>query len=155
LFPLTTWADKKISLHPKCEYILVYFMKVMACLNPLVGGVGLAVTMRMNVMERTMEIGVIRTIRSFNSSMIQSVFAEGFAIGAVVWALFFITLGLYPFYVGAVMINSLLDYTFSFGEFIIWLIDGLSKAEIAGIMPARNASRLTVHKALTLEYEFV
>jgi putative ABC transport system permease protein len=135
--------------------ILVYFLLVMACLIALVGGLGLTGTMSMNVMERTREIGVMRAIGASDSSIIKLVVVEGMVIGVISWilgALLSIPISsLLNYVVGVAILNSPLDFKFSFGGFIVWLIGVLTIAAIASIIPARNASRLTVREVLAYE----
>ena len=49
----------------------------MALLIVAVGGISLASTMSMNVLERTREIGVMRAIGARNADILQMVIVEG------------------------------------------------------------------------------
>ncbi|MCP5100934.1 MAG: ABC transporter permease, partial [Chloroflexi bacterium] len=61
--------------------ILVIFLLTMALLTAVVGSIGLAGTMGMNVLERTREIGVMRAIGAVDLEIIKSVVIEGMMIG--------------------------------------------------------------------------
>jgi putative ABC transport system permease protein len=52
---------------------LVIFLLIMAILTASVGGIGLTGTMSINVLERTREIGVMRTIGAAGIAIMQSV----------------------------------------------------------------------------------
>jgi putative ABC transport system permease protein len=53
----------------------------------VVGGLGLASTMSLSVLERTREIGVLRAIGARHGAILTMVQAEGLVIGIASWAL--------------------------------------------------------------------
>jgi predicted lysophospholipase L1 biosynthesis ABC-type transport system permease subunit len=55
---------------------LVIFLLIMAVLTAVVGSIGLTGTMSINVLERTREIGVMRTIGAVDTFIMQSVIIE-------------------------------------------------------------------------------
>jgi putative ABC transport system permease protein len=59
---------------------LVIFLLIMAVLTAFVGSIGLTGTMSINVLERTREIGVMRTIGAVDTVIMQSVIIEGLVI---------------------------------------------------------------------------
>jgi len=59
----------------------------MAVLIAVVGGLGLMGTMSMNVLERTREVGVMRSIGAKNRDIFMIVVIEGMFIGAISWIL--------------------------------------------------------------------
>ena len=61
--------------------ILVTFLLIMALLTALVGSIGLTGTMGMNVLERTREIGVMRSIGAVDREIMRTVIVEGMVIG--------------------------------------------------------------------------
>ena len=65
--------------------VIVDFLLGLAVLIALVGGLGLAGMMSMNVMERTREIGVMRSIGASNGTIMQLVLIEGVLIGLLSW----------------------------------------------------------------------
>jgi putative ABC transport system permease protein len=134
---------------------LVIFLLIMALLTAFVGSIGLMGTMSINVLERTREIGVMRTIGAVDFVVMQSVIIEGLVIGLITW---FFAIGLsYP--ISSVILNiigqSMAGSTFAliftpFGVFI-WLAAVIVLSIIASIMPARNAARLTINEVLAYE----
>ena len=135
--------------------VLVTFFMTMALLTAVVGSIGLAGTMSMNVPERTREIGVMRAIGAVDTEIMRSVILEGLSIGFISWALgavlsFPISLGLLTI-VSDAMINSQMPLHFSVQGFWIWLLGVLALATLASIVPARNAARLTIREVLAYE----
>ena len=134
---------------------LVIFLLIMALLTAFVGSIGLMGTMSINVLERTREIGVMRTIGAVDFVIMQSVIIEGLVIGLITWIL---AIGLsYP--ISSVMLNiigqAMAGSTFrliftTFGVFL-WLAVVIVLSIIASIMPARNAARLTINEVLAYE----
>ncbi|MGB1252612.1 MAG: ABC transporter permease [Candidatus Promineifilaceae bacterium] len=135
--------------------ILVSFFLGMAGLTAVVGSIGLAGTMSMNVLERTREIGVMRAIGAVDSEIIKSVIVEGMFIGVISWAIgavlsFPISYGLLSM-VSSSIANSAMPLIFSVQGFWLWLIVVLVLAALASIVPARNAARLTIREVLAYE----
>jgi len=135
--------------------VLVYFMLVMAVLIAVVGGLGLAGTMSLNVMERTREIGVMRAIGAADGDIQQIVITEGLVIGLLSWILgvafsFPITYVL-DYGVGVSVFQSPLDVVFSWTGSFVWLLGMLVIAALASMAPALRASRLAVRETLVYE----
>jgi putative ABC transport system permease protein len=144
-----------ISANNSQTDVLVYFMLMMALLIAVVGGLGLASTMSMNVLERTREIGVMRAIGARNGSIFQLVVVEGMFIGILSWilgAILAIPIGsVLAFVVGTTMLQSALAFSFSMGGFLLWLILVIIISALASLLPARNAVRLTIREVLAYE----
>jgi putative ABC transport system permease protein len=134
--------------------ILAGFLMMMALLTALVGSIGLAGTMGMNVLERTREIGVMRAIGAVDLEIIKSVVIEGIFIGMISWVLgallsFPITLLLLQFL--GVAFSAPIPPTFTIRGFLVWMVAVLILATIASVLPARNAARLTIREVLAYE----
>jgi putative ABC transport system permease protein len=135
--------------------VLVTFLLVMALLTATVGSMGLAGTMGMNVLERTREIGVMRSIGAVDLEIIKSVIVEGMVIGMISWL--FGALLSFPISVLLSNIISLaifstpIDLVFTFQGFAIWLVLVLILSAGASVLPARNAARLTIREVLAYE----
>ena len=134
---------------------IVKVLLMMALLLMLVGGLGLAGTMSMNILERTREIGVMRAVGASDRTIYQIVMAEGFLIATVSWL---ISLGLaFPvgrtlsWHLGRFIMNGPLSYTYSFSGALTWLILVEFIAILASFWPARIASQLTVRDVLAYE----
>src|SRR5215207_1996797 len=134
---------------------MVIFLLVMAILTAFVGSIGLTGTMSINVLERTREIGVMRTIGAVDIVIMQSVIIEGLVIGIITWIL---AIGLsFPIssllltIVGESMMGSALELHFTPIGILIWLGVVLVLSVIASIVPARHAARLTINEVLAYE----
>jgi putative ABC transport system permease protein len=106
-------------------------------------------------MERTREIGVMRSIGAVDLSIFQLVIVEGMVIGTISWALGAvfsvpISTGL-NYILGVALLNVPLDYTFSMQGLITWLVIVIILSALSSILPARNAVRLTVRDILAYE----
>ncbi len=135
--------------------ILVIFLQLLAVLTALVGGIGLAGTLSMNVMERTREIGVLRAIGAHNRIVIQLVLVEGL----VICLLSFLMSVMVSFPVTAVLANVVslaifnahAKFTLTPLGFLIWFGLALLLALGSSILPARNASKMTIREVLAYE----
>jgi putative ABC transport system permease protein len=134
---------------------LVIFLLIMAVLTAFVGSIGLMGTMSINVLERTREIGVMRTIGAVDIVIMQSVIIEALVIGLITWLL---AIGLsFPIsvllltIVGEAMMGSAMTLNFTPLGILLWLVVVVFLSVFASIMPARNAARLTINEVLAYE----
>jgi putative ABC transport system permease protein len=135
--------------------ILVTFLLIMALLTALVGSIGLTGSMGMNVLERTREIGVMRSIGAVDREIMRTVIVEGLVIGGISWALgallsFPIT-WLLSYIISSAIFQSQIAVHFTYTGFLIWLLVVLVLSAVASILPARNAARLTIREVLAYE----
>jgi len=135
--------------------VVVTFMAVMAVLIAIVGGLGLMSTMSINVMERTREIGVMRSIGASNAAIQSIVVVEGIIIGLVSWAISILvslpvtgvlTVGVVMAILGVQMAPS-----YDANGILVWLIFTLILSFLSSSLPAGRASRLTVRDTLAYE----
>jgi putative ABC transport system permease protein len=134
---------------------LVSFLLIMAILTAFVGSIGLTGTMSINVLERTREIGVMRTIGAVDFVIMQSVIIEALVIGMITW---FLAIGLsFPIstalltIIGETMMGSAMTLVFTPTGLLLWLGIVIVLSIIASVMPARNAARLTINEVLAYE----
>ncbi|MEA4909642.1 MAG: FtsX-like permease family protein [Chloroflexi bacterium] len=134
---------------------LTAFLMFLAILTALVGSIGLAGTMSMNVMERTREIGVMRAIGASNPVLMRMVIVEGVLIGILSWIIGV----LLAFPISKIMSDSvsmaIFDTPSTVGYtptgFLIWLALVIVLSVLASVTPARNAARLTIREVLAYE----
>lgn len=135
--------------------ILTAVLLVMALLTALVGSIGLMGTMSMNILERTREIGVMRAVGAHNRILSSLVIVEGLLIGLISYVLgailsFPITL-LLSNVISVAIFNSPAQFAFTLQGFLIWLGVVVLLSVLSSILPARNASRLTIREVLAYE----
>lgn len=135
--------------------ILVGFLLVMALLTASVGSMGLAGTMGMNVLERTREIGIMRSIGAVDAEIMRTVIVEGVVIGSISWVLGSILS--FPFtymlstIVSVAIFDSPVEVHFTPLGFLMWLVVVLVLSAVASVLPARNAAQLTIREVLAYE----
>ena len=135
--------------------ILTGFLLVMALLTAVVGSIGLAGTMSMNVLERTREIGIIRAVGASDRSVINLVMVEGLLIGLMSWILgallSFPISSLLSNAINLALFGAVAKFTFSPIGVVLWLGVVLVLSTLASVVPARNAARLTIREVLSYE----
>ena len=135
--------------------ILVTFLLIMALLTALVGSIGLTGTMGMNVLERTREIGVMRSIGAGNREIMRTVIVEGLVIGGISWVLGALLstpiTSLLSYIISSAIFQSQIAVHYTFTGFLIWLAVVMVLSAVASILPARNAARLTIREVLAYE----
>lgn len=135
--------------------ILTAVLLVMALLTALVGSIGLAGTMSMNVLERTREIGVLRAIGAHNEIVSKLVIVEGLIIGLISYVCGAILALPITFLLSNVIslaiFSSPAQFAFTAQGVLAWLAVVLLLSVVASLLPARNASRLTIREVLAYE----
>jgi len=135
--------------------VLTAFLLFLALLTAIVGSIGLTGTMSLNVMERTREIGVLRAIGASNRTLMQMVLVEGVLIGMLSWIL--ASLAAFPIseLIADSISQSLFGAPSSFGftptGFAVWMLAVVILSALASVIPARNATRLTIREVLAYE----
>jgi putative ABC transport system permease protein len=135
--------------------IMVTSLMFMALLVAVVGGLGLAGTMSLNVIERVREIGIMRAIGAADQAVLQVFIIEGVLIGIISWII--AALIAFPFSkvmsdgLGMLLFSDPLNFSFSFSGILIWLLITVVLSAVASFLPAWNASRVSVREVLTHE----
>ncbi len=131
------------------------FLGIMGRLMIVVGGLALASTMGMAVLERTREIGVMRAIGAPHRSILVMVQTEGLVIALLSWLLA-IPLSL-PMSIalgnafGRIMIPVATRYTPEWIGVAQWLAVAVIVSLVACAAPAWRATRITTKAALAYE----
>ena len=135
--------------------VLIILLLAMVVLIAIVGGLGLAITMSLNVIERTREIGILRSLGAQNGVVRRVVILEGLVIGLISWAIAIpcsIPLAIWlGNSLGISLLARPLVYIFSVPAVLTWLGLMIVISVIASIIPAQSAARLTIRDALVYE----
>jgi putative ABC transport system permease protein len=135
--------------------ILVTFLLIMALLTASVGSMGLTGTMSMNVLERTREIGIMRSIGAKDSVIMRTVIAEGMVIGLISFALAVVLSVPFTYLLSTIVSVTIFEtpikVVFTFMGYAIWIALVLILSALASIVPAQNAARLTIREVLAYE----
>ena len=132
--------------------IVTNLLMSMAVLLAIVGGIGLAGTMSLNVLERIREVGILRAIGARHGAMLQVVIVEGVLIGLLSWVVG-VPLA-YPLgkvigqIVGRVTMNITLTYIVSMTGVLLWLGLVIVISAVASYAPAQQAANLSVRQVL-------
>jgi putative ABC transport system permease protein len=135
--------------------LLTTFLLTMTVLLAIVGALGLASTMSLNVLERTREIGMMRAVGATDGSIRGIVIVEGSVTGLLSW-LFAVPLSIPLTYglcsaIGDVFFDYALPVSFAPAGIVLWLGIALAIAVIASLLPAQRAAGLSVREALAYE----
>jgi putative ABC transport system permease protein len=131
------------------------FLGIMARLMILVGGLGLASTMSLAVLERTREIGVLRAIGARHGAILTMVHIEALVIALASWVIA-IPLSV-PMSVvlgkafGRIMIPVPVTFTPEIAGVVRWLIVVVVVSIVASAWPAYRATRIPTARALAYE----
>lgn len=134
--------------------ILVTFLVIMASLLSIVGVIGLTGTMTINVLESTREIGVMRSIGASHGSIFNIFITEGVVVAVMAWGLgALLSWPLSVWLVSALgsAMSLPLAYDFSWVGVWLWLGSVIIIAVVASLVPAWNASRVSVRDAIAYE----
>jgi putative ABC transport system permease protein len=131
------------------------FLGVMGQLMIIVGGLALASTMGMAVLERTREIGVLRAIGAQHRSILVMIQTEGLVIALLGWLLA-IPLSI-PMSValgnafGRIMLPVATSYVPEWRGVVAWFGVAVVVSLLASAAPAWRATRITTKAALAYE----
>jgi putative ABC transport system permease protein len=150
----STTADNRRTIAANLDIIAIMLLAMVA-LVALVGGLGLASTMSINVLERTREIGVLRALGAKTPVVRRVVLVEGLVIGlvsAIVGTIGSLPLGMWlAGELGPRILYHPLDFVFSWTGAALWLVIVGAIAVVASLIPAQSAARLTIRETLAYD----
>jgi len=135
--------------------ITINMLLALAVIVALVGGIGLMGSLSISVVERTREIGVMRAVGAVSRRLMSMFVMEGILQGLLSWALA-VPLSLIisqPMAnaLGQTMFEANLDFAYDFGAIFVWLAMVLIISIVASVLPARNATVISVRESLAYE----
>jgi putative ABC transport system permease protein len=127
---------------------------VLALIAMLVGALGVVNTMTMNVLERTQEIGMLRSIGMTRRQVVMMILAEaglmgiiggllGLAFGIVLSRIFLLSM--------TAMSGYRLTYVLSPQAIAVGLVISLIISQLSALLPARRAAQLRILEAIHFE----
>jgi len=135
--------------------LMIYIFLVLAsCVVAGVGGLGLATTMGINVLERRREIGILRAIGATSRMIAAIVVLEAVVIAVLSWgAAVLIARPLSEALAGMMgrSMHGAFDFSVAPLGILVCLTAALLVAATASLLPAASALRLSVREALTYE----
>jgi putative ABC transport system permease protein len=134
---------------------VAYILLVGAILAAIVGGLGLASTMSINVVERAKEIGMIRATGATSVATAWLFVCEGVFVGLISWLLAiplsYPTAHIFGDAVADTLIRVPLEFSYSTEGAVIWLVAVVLLSALASLWPALRATKVSVREALAYE----
>ena len=154
-YPAFTFFVSEVFRKAQVDMIsqaMILFYGILAALV-IPGLIAMVNTLAINVIERTREIGVLRAVGATRQQVGRMVLAESLLLSA-----FGILLGIISgLLMGAVLVAAMGDMGFKMSYFFPWngivatIVIGLVFGVLAAIIPARQASRMEIIRALHYE----
>ncbi len=127
---------------------------VLSLIGVIIGALGVINTLTMNVLERTREIGGLRSLGMIRRQVLRMVLAEALALG-VMGGIYGLGFG---YVIAEVMIRGTnlmigydLEYLFTAQPYVIGAIIALLVAQVAAFYPARRAAHVNIVEAIKYE----
>jgi putative ABC transport system permease protein len=140
-----TSADSQFS-------ITTTMLLFLAVIVALVGGIGLMGSLSISVVERTREIGVMRAIGARSRTIMGMFMMEGILQGLFSWLvavpISIVAAASLAQLLGQAMFDANLDYQYNYQAVLVWLGIILVISSLASILPARNATQISVRDSL-------
>ncbi len=136
--------------------VIIFLLAFVALIIAIVGGFGLGGTMSLNVMERTREIGVMRSVGASSNTLRGMYVLEAVLIGGMSYVLA-LPVSLLVSYGFARAIGGIfgLDRALEFGVnplgLLMWAVIIVIVAVLASLVPAQRASSISIREALAYE----
>ena len=134
--------------------IITTMLLTMSALIAVVGAIGLAGTLSINVLERRREIGVMRAIGASSFQIARLFVGEGLILGLMAWVIAIplsVPVGqLFSLVIGQV-INFGVVYQFSWTGAVQWLIIIVVLSILGAALPAWRATRISIRESLAYE----
>ncbi|MBI9050728.1 MAG: FtsX-like permease family protein [Anaerolineaceae bacterium] len=135
--------------------VLITILLILAVLTATVGSIGLTGMLSMNVLERTKEIGVLRAIGAYNQVVMQLVIVEGVLISTISYGfsilLSFPITNVLSSVVSQAIFSSPVAFRYTPMGYYIWFGIIIILSIVASILPAKNASQMTIREVLAYE----
>ena len=132
--------------------LIVNFLLLLAVLVAVVGGLALMGALSISVVERTKEIGVLRAVGARTRTIMGMFVMEGVLQGVISWLiampLSFLIAQPMASALGRIMFSADLSFQYNWIALGIWLLIILIISTVASVLPARNATHISVRDSL-------
>ena len=150
-----TQTAEKIRVNNENQFsVLTTMLLTMSALIAIVGAIGLAGTLSINVLERRREIGVMRAIGASSLQIALLFVGEGLILGLLAWVIAIplsVPVGqMFSLVIGQV-INFGVVYQFSWTGALQWLIIVVVLSILGAALPAWRATRISIRESLAYE----
>ncbi|MCG3211905.1 MAG: hypothetical protein FOGNACKC_05551 [Anaerolineae bacterium] len=134
--------------------IIIYLLLMMAIIIAVVGGIALSGVLSINVMERRVEIGILRSIGASNNAIATLFITEGILMGWLSW-LIAVPISI-PFGQGlnagvGLAVDAEMAFDYSVASVWIWFLIITVLGIVASWFPARAAIGVSVRESLSYE----
>ncbi|MEO0560724.1 MAG: ABC transporter permease [Chloroflexota bacterium] len=163
----TLLEDKDISVQSKVSNldaiagdidaltVVIALLLLTGAMIAIVGGLGLSGTMTLSVMERTREIGVMRSVGASSATLRLMFIGEGLIVGMLsyIGALLLanpMTTAL-SMILGQTIQNRPYAYVFNTAGALTWLSIVLILAIASSVLPAQRAAQISIREAISFE----
>jgi putative ABC transport system permease protein len=127
---------------------------VLALIAMMVAALGVVNSLTMNVMERTQEIGMLRSIGTTRWQVVKMILAEAGLMG-IIGGILGLVFGIILTRVFLLAMNAMsgyqLTYVLSVRAVVVGLFIALVVSQLAAILPARRATRIDILEAIQYE----
>jgi len=127
---------------------------VLSMIGVVIGGLGVVNTMTINVMERTQEVGGLRSLGMTRTQVVRMILAEAFSMGlvGVIFGVFFgYAMSNVFITISSATTGYELNYIFSIQPYTTAILLVIGVSQIASIGPASRAARINIIEALKHE----
>ncbi|MCB0196496.1 MAG: ABC transporter permease [Anaerolineae bacterium] len=134
--------------------IIIYLLLMMAIIIAVVGGIALSGVLSINVLERRVEIGILRSIGASNNAVATLFITEGILMGWLSWLI--AVLISVPFGRGlnagvGLAVDAEMVFDYSVASVWVWFIIITILGFVASWFPARGAIGVSVRESLSYE----
>lgn len=151
---MNSQADSRYGYDQHMVMIYV-FLLVMSTILAGVGGLGLATTMSLNVLERKREIGILRALGASPRQVWQIFVAESITTSLLAFTIAALAANpasrLVGNYLGQKLFRGGLDFTSEPSGLVVWLVFSLLLGILSSLGPAIKATRGSLRESLSCE----
>ncbi len=127
---------------------------VLSLIGVVIGGIGVVNTMTMNVMERTRELGSLRSLGMTRRQMLSMILSEAFGLGVIgggYGLLIGFSISYVMMYILSLLTSYDIEYIFSIQPYLLSIFLAVVISQLAAIGPALRAARVNIIEAIKHE----